>query len=76
MPHYTKAAETNWEIRVYVILSDKAPGDMLCAYEPLKINGGEGANVLYVDSHVAWVTPERLKKDLAKTHKWLAKNDK
>ena len=59
---------------VYIVVPEKAPGDLVRAYERLKINGGEGANVLYVDSHVEWVTPEKLKKDLARTDKWLKEN--
>ena len=60
----------------YIVVPDSAPGGLVRVYEPLKINGGEGSCVSYVDTHVEWVTPKKLKDDLDRTHKCLAENSK
>lgn len=60
----------------YIVLPNNAPGGLVRAYEDPKLNGDEGSSVLYADTHIEWQTPEQLKKDLAKTHKWLKENSK
>jgi prepilin-type processing-associated H-X9-DG protein len=59
---------------VYQPLPPNAPPALVLAYEQAELNDNKGANVLYADGHVEWVTAEKLKEDLAKTEKWLAEN--
>ncbi len=63
----------------YVYLGDgltNAPGGLIMVYERPEFNGNRGTNVLYVDYHVAWRTMDQFKRDLAKTQKWIAENNK
>ncbi|MCK4623947.1 MAG: DUF3352 domain-containing protein [Phycisphaerae bacterium] len=52
------------------------PAMFILAYERPEINKNKGTNVLYADCHVAWVSMAKFHRDLAKTQKWVAENNK
>ena len=55
-------------------LTAEADGGLILAYERPEINKFEGTNVLYADSHVAWVSMEEFQGDHA-TRAWDSSHD-
>ena len=52
------------------------PENLILVYERPEINKFRGTNVLYADGHVAWVTMEKFRRDLAKTQEWIKNKDR
>jgi prepilin-type processing-associated H-X9-DG protein len=53
---------------VYVgngLTTSTVDGNTLVAYEPPDNHQGDGMNMLFGDGHCEWLTPDRLKEDLA-----------
>ncbi len=56
---------------VYIRLPDEAPDDLVWVWQPVKYNEDEGGWVLLKDTGVRWMQAEKLKAEVARTHKWL-----
>ncbi len=56
---------------IYIRLPEDAPDDLVWVWQPVKYHDNEGGFVLFKDGRVRWLTPERLKAEVARTHKWL-----
>lgn len=50
-------------------LTNAAPAEQPVLYEPIEHHGGDGANVMFADAHVEFVTPAALKQLLADAKK-------
>ena len=56
---------------IYIRLPDDAPDNLVWVWQPVRYHDNEGGNVLFKDGSVRWLTPEQLKAEVARTHKWL-----
>ena len=56
---------------IYIHLPEDAPDDLVWVWQPLEHYDGDGGNVLFKDGDTRWMKAERLKAEIARTHKWL-----
>ncbi len=56
---------------IYIRLPADAPDNLVWVWQPVKYHDNEGGHVLFKDGSVCWMQAERLKAEVARTHKWL-----
>ena len=56
---------------IYIRLPDDTPDNLVWVWQPVKYHDNEGGHVLLKDGSVRWMEAERLKAEVARTHKWL-----
>ena len=56
---------------IYIRLPEDVPDDLVWVWQPVRYNEDEGGWVLLKDAGVRWMKAERLKAEVARTHKWL-----